>query len=188
MEFNQIKVGYARVSTEEQHLDMQLTALKARGCNSVFFDKGISGARFDRPGLAQALEAVSGGGTLMVWRLDRLGRSLRNLANMVLELEAKSVRLVSLSEHIDTGSTTGRFTFHMLAALAEFERGLISERTSAGMAAARQRGSSIGRPVGLNPRQRDEARLLLEKYPAQVVAKAFNIHARTLKRHLKTTE
>ncbi|MDF3084918.1 recombinase family protein [Burkholderia sola] len=185
MSFNRIKIGYARVSTEEQHLDLQLTALKERGCSAVFFDKGVSGTRFDRPGLNQAFEAVEGGGTLMVWRLDRLGRSLPHLAGIVVELEKKNVRLVSLSEHIDTGSTTGRFTFHMLAALAEFERGLISERTRAGMAAARQRGSNIGRPAGMSSGQRDEARALLEMYPPEEVAKTFNVHTRTLKRHLK---
>lgn len=185
MPYKRIKVGYARVSTEEQHLDMQLTALKEHGCSAVFFDKGISGARFDRPGLRQAFEAVAGGGTLVVWRLDRLGRSLQHLASIVVDLEQQRVRLLSLSEYIDTGSTTGRFTFHMLAALAEFERGLISERTRAGMEAARQRGSSIGRPSGMSATQREQARVLLENHSPDVVAEAFNVHQRTLKRHLR---
>lgn len=188
MQFKKIKIGYARVSTEEQHLDMQLTALRDHGCNMVFFDKGISGARFDRPGLRQAFEAVADGGALVVWRLDRLGRSLQHLASIMVDLEQQKVRLVSLSEYIDTGSTTGRFTFHMLAALAEFERGLISERTRAGMAAARQRGSSIGRPSGMSAAQREQARALLKNHPANVVAQTFNVHRSTLRRHLRKSD
>ncbi|UVE67899.1 recombinase family protein [Burkholderia pyrrocinia] len=105
-----------------------------------------------------------------------------------MELEQQKVRLLSLSGYIDTGSTTSRFTFHMLAALAEFERGLISERTRTGMAAARQRGSSIGRPSGLSAIQREQARALLETQPDDVVAKTFNIRERTLQRRLRKSD
>ncbi|THJ46796.1 recombinase family protein [Burkholderia sp. LS-044] len=124
----------------------------------------------------------------VVWWLDRLGRSLSHLARIVVELEQQKVRLLSLSGYIDTGSTTSRFTFHMLAALAEFERGLISERTRTGMAAARQRGSSIGRPSGLSAIQREQARALLETQPDDVVAKTFNIRERTLQRRLRKSD
>ncbi|WP_341813818.1 recombinase family protein [Paraburkholderia kururiensis] len=179
------KVGYARVSTGEQHLDLQLQALKAYGCDVTYSDHGESGARFDRPGLQDALEAVLHGSTLVVWRLDRLGRSLRHLATIISDLEMRNVRVVSLTEYIDTGSTSGRFTFHMLAALAEFEQGLISERTRAGIAAARARGSHIGRPSALDDEKCEQALSLLKEYPSRVVAQTLNVHRRTLQRHLR---
>ncbi|GLU31360.1 invertase [Trinickia caryophylli] len=165
---------------------MQLKALSDYGCTAVYTDKGFSGARFDRPGLLEALAALKGGGTLVVFRLDRLGRSLRHLAALVSDLDKQKVRLVSLSEYIDTGSSSGRFTFHMLAAMAEFERGLISERTRAGMAAARERGSAIGRPSVLTEEQREQARALLQSHSTEFVAQTFNVHERTLRRHLRT--
>ncbi|KVV44983.1 DNA resolvase [Burkholderia ubonensis] len=185
MKESEQRIGYARVSTDDQHLDMQIQALKKYGCESIYSDKGISGARFDRPGLKTALEQLSGAGTLVVWRLDRIGRSLNHLANIVIELDRRNIRLVSLTEYIDTRSSSGRFTFHMLAALAEFERGLISERTRAGMAAARARGSNIGRPSVLSPPQIAEARMLLKEQPAAIVAKRFNVHQCTLRRILR---
>ncbi|WP_321804304.1 recombinase family protein [Burkholderia sp. BCC1988] len=179
------KIGYARVSTDEQHLDMQMKALNGFGCDVTHFDKGISGARFDRPGLTGALEQLTEGDTLVVWKLDRLGRSLGHLANIMGQLDKRKIRVVSLTEYIDTRSSSGRFTFHMLAALAEFERGLISERTRAGMAAARDRGSHIGRPKILSDAQRIEAGQLLEKYSPSQVAKRFNVHRTTLMRHIR---
>ncbi|MDR6490134.1 recombinase family protein [Paraburkholderia sp. 22099] len=188
MPFEKIKVGYARVSTDEQHLDMQLKALESYGCSHIFSDKGLSGARFDRPGLKQALEAVQQGGTLVVWRLDRLGRSLRHLASIIGDLDKRKVRVVSLTEYIDTRSSSGRFTFHMLAAIAEFERGLIGERTRAGMAAARERGSSIGRPGALSTHQCEQARSMLKHHSQAFVAKSFSVHPRTLRRYLNKAE
>ncbi|QVN21285.1 recombinase family protein [Burkholderia pyrrocinia] len=179
------KIGYARVSTDEQHLDMQIKALNNFGCDVIHFDKGISGARFDRPGLKLALDQLTEGATLIVWKLDRLGRSLGHLANIIGQLDKRKVRVVSLTEYIDTRSSSGRFTFHMLAALAEFERGLISERTRAGMAAARDRGCHIGRPKVLSDAQRIEAQDLLGKHAPTLVAQKFNVHRTTLMRHIK---
>lgn len=176
------------MSTDEQHLDMQMKALNAFGCDVTHFDKGISGARFDRPGLQAALEQLAEGDTLVVWKLDRLGRSLGHLANIMGQLDKRKIRVVSLTEYIDTRSSSGRFTFHMLAALAEFERGLISERTRAGMAAARDRGSRIGRPKVLSAAQRAEAGQLLESYSPSQVAKRFNVHRTTLMRHIKVQQ
>lgn len=141
-----MKIGYARVSTEEQNLDLQLLALQAAGCDAILSDRGISGSRFDRPGLHDALNAAQAGDTLVVWRLDRLGRSLSHLVDVVSDLGRHNIEFVSLTESIDTRSSTGMLMFHMIAALAEFERSLISERTRAGIAAARARGVKIGRP------------------------------------------
>lgn len=145
-----MKIGYARVSTGEQHLDLQLTALKKAGCDKILSDHGVSGSRFDRPGLREALRLAQSGDTLLVWRLDRLGRSLSHLVEVVGNLGRKNVEFVSLTENLDTRSSTGMLMFHMIAALAEFERALISERTRAGMAAARARGAQIGRPRRLS--------------------------------------
>lgn len=141
-----MKIGYARVSTEEQHLDLQLSALRASGCDIILSDAAVSGSRFDRPGLVDALNRLKCGDTLIVWRLDRLGRSLSNLVEIVKELGTRGIEFVSLTESIDTKSPTGMLMFHMIAALAEFERSLISERTRAGMAEAKKRGAKIGRP------------------------------------------
>jgi len=141
-----MKIGYARVSTEDQHLDLQLSALKAHGCDAIFYDHGASGSRFDREGFLEALHTAQSGDTLVVWRLDRLGRSLGHLVKVIGGLEKRGVEFVSLTESIDTKSPTGMLMFHMIAALAEFERSLISERTRAGMAEARKRGAKLGRP------------------------------------------
>jgi DNA invertase Pin-like site-specific DNA recombinase len=140
--------------------------------------------RLDRPGLRDALDALCPDSTLVVWRLDRLGRSLGNLATIINDRDAQKVRFVSLTEHIDTRSSSGRFTFHVLAALAEFERGLISERTRAGMVGARERGSRIGRPKLLSAEQHEQARALLKQHSAVVVAQEFNVHQRTLRRYM----
>lgn len=181
-----MKIGYARVSTEEQHLDLQIQALQSAGCDCIFSDRGLSGVKTDRPGLRDALATVRGGDTLIVWKLDRLGRSLGHLVAVISELDRNSVRVVSLTEAIDTQSPAGRFTLHMLAALAEFERSLISERTRAGMAAARIRGSKIGRPRVLDPEQIAQARVLLESHSEMVVAETFHVNHRTLRRKLKS--
>ena len=141
-----LRIGYARVSTEDQSLDLQLAALEEAGCRHIFKDSGISGSEFGRPGLRPALSAAGPGATLVVWKLDRLGRSLVQLVQTINQLEAIGADLCSLTEEINTKSPGGRLVFHLMAALAEFERSLISERTRAGMNAARARGSSIGRP------------------------------------------
>ena len=179
-----MKIGYARVSTDEQHLDLQISALQAYGCDEIFSDSGISGACFDRPGLNDALQAGSDGSTLVVWRLDRLGRSLSHLIAVIGRLNAEGVQFVSLTECIDTDSPVGRFTFHMIAALAEFERSLISERTRAGLSSARLRGSKLGRPRALSAAEQCQARTLLTTRSEAEVAELFCIHVRTLRRHL----
>lgn len=142
------KIGYARVSTEEQKVDLQLNALKQAGCEQIFVDEGVSGAKADRVGLKKVLASLQPGDTLVVWRLDRLGRSLINLVGLMSELGKRGVEFHSLMENIDTMSAGGRLVFHLMAALAEFERSLISERTKAGMEAAKLKGIHVGRPRG----------------------------------------
>lgn len=143
-------IGYARVSTNEQTLDLQIDALKSGGCEKIFSDKGISGAKADRPGLNEALAFIRPGDVLVVWKLDRLGRSLTHLVEVVNGLSAKGIQFKSLQEEIDTTTPTGKFTFHLFCALAEFERDLIRSRVNAGMAAARARGRVGGRPTALS--------------------------------------
>lgn len=138
-------IGYARVSRTEQSTDLQHDALIAAGCTRIFTDE-MSGARADRPGLKQALDYVREGDTLAVWRLDRVGRSVSHLIEVVGELERRGVALQSLTEQIDTSSPSGRLVFHVFSAIAEFERNLIRERVTAGLEAARKRGRIGGRP------------------------------------------
>ena len=140
-------IGYARVSTNVQELQLQLDALRKAGCpkDAIFKDK-MSGSRSSRPGLDQCLSRLKSGDTLVVWRLDRLGRSVRHLIDVVDALRQRGVGFKSLCESIDTGSANGKLTFHLFTALAEFERDLIRERTRAGLAAARARGRNGGRP------------------------------------------
>lgn len=183
-----MKIGYARVSTDEQCLDLQLTALRLAGCDKIFTDHGISGTRQDRPGLSQALAGLAPGDTLVVWRLDRLGRSLSHLLTLINDFRALGVHFASLTELIDTGTPTGMFTFHMIAALAEFERALISERTRAGVAAARERGKRLGRPRMLDEAQIREAQTLLREHPEAEVASKFRVHRRTLRKRLREFE
>lgn len=179
-----MKIGYARVSTEDQNLDLQISALNGAGCSRLFSDHGISGSEFSRPGLRCALEALSAGDTLVVWRLDRLGRTLRKLVELVDELGARKVDFFSLTECINTTSSGGVLIFHVMAALAQFERSLISERTRAGMAAARKRGQHLGRRRSLSDDQWEEARGLLAISPCKTVAAKFDVHPRTLQRML----
>lgn len=148
-------VGYARVSTEEQNLDLQVDALTRAGCERIFQDRGVSGALASRPALDKAIERLQPGDTLVTWKLDRLGRSLSHLIHVVTSLEGKGVAFRSLSEAIDTGTASGRLLFHVMGALAEFERSLISERTKAGMAAARARGKVLGRPIKARGAKKD---------------------------------
>ncbi len=138
-------VGYARVSTQDQTLDLQKDALNQAGCNKIFTDTA-SGAQLGRPGLDEALSFVREGDTLAVWRLDRLGRSLKQLIETVSLLHQHGIGFRSLTESIDTTSSGGKLIFHVFGALAEFERDLIRERTRAGLQAARARGRRGGRP------------------------------------------
>jgi DNA invertase Pin-like site-specific DNA recombinase len=137
-------IGYQRTSTLEQNLDLQCDALTKAGCERIFSDQ-VSGAKFDRPGLSEALNFAREGDCICVWRLDRLGRSLQHLIEVVADLESRGVGLRSLTENIDTSSAGGRLVFHVFAAMAEFERNLTRERCLAGLAAARARGKVGGR-------------------------------------------
>ncbi|WP_284943743.1 recombinase family protein [Acidisoma cladoniae] len=156
-------IGYARVSTVEQLLDLQTDALRAVGVDTrdTYTDR-MSGGRADRPGLASALAACRTGDTLVVWRLDRLGRSVRDLANIVRDLGDRGVGFRSLTESVDTATTAGRLLMHVLAAVAEAERSMASDRIRAGMAARRARGVVVGRPPALSRDQIELARQLYE--------------------------
>lgn len=156
-------IGYARISTDDQNLALQYDALTAAGCEKIYEDR-ISAARTERPGLTLALEVARAGDTLIVWRLDRLGRSLKDLIALAERLEQQKVGLKSLKEMLDTTSSGGRLIFHMFGALAEFERDLIRERTQAGLSAARARGRLGGRPKLLSP---DKRKLVVQLYQAK---------------------
>lgn len=151
-----MKIGYARVSTLDQNPNLQEDALKAAGCEKVFVDH-VSGSAAARPGLTKAKELLREGDTLVVWRLDRLGRSLKDLIAWVSWLDEQKVGLQSLHEVIDTSTPSGKLTFHLFGALAEFERNLIQERTQAGLKAARARGRVGGRPKALDADKRELA-------------------------------
>ena len=149
-------IGYARVSMQDQNPDLQTDALKQAGCRKIFVDK-MTGAASNRPELNNALSHLRQGDVLTVWRLDRLGRSLKHLIEIVGKLEKKKIGFKSLQESIDTTTTPGRLIFHIFGALAEFERNLIKERTCAGIAAARARGKRGGRPKALGPKKKELA-------------------------------
>jgi DNA invertase Pin-like site-specific DNA recombinase len=180
-------VGYARVSTVEQNLDLQISALKATGCSAIFSDQGLSGADFHRPGLRKVLRHLQDGDMLVVWRLDRLGRSLVDLIRTVNGLSKRGCEFRSLTESIDTSSSGGRLVFHMMGAMAEFERAIISERTKAGMEAARIRGSRIGRRPSMTNEQMESARraVHVETKPIAEVASDYGVHPKTLARLLR---
>ncbi|MFP3554923.1 recombinase family protein [Paraburkholderia sp. SIMBA_049] len=180
-----MRIGYARVSTDDQNLDLQLAALMKADCDDIFTDQGVSGARFSRPGLERTMAALSKGDTLVVWRLDRLGRSLTKLVELVDALGARGVQFVSLTECIDTTSPGGTFLFHIMAALAQFERSLIGERTRAGMVAAKARGQHVGRRRAMTQSECVEAQQLLALQSSQAVAQRFDVHPRTLLRSLR---
>ncbi|MGB6104725.1 MAG: recombinase family protein [Pusillimonas sp.] len=177
------KYGYARVSTQDQNLGLQIAALKKANCDYIYTDKGISGAKTMRPGLRGLQNKIKPGDTLVVWRLDRLGRSLRYLVDTIDKLGRDSIHFVSLTENIDTTTSGGKLLFHMMAALAEFERSLISERTRAGMASARANGKPLGRRPALSPAQHREAlQALHNRVPLEVIAQTYSVHPRTIRR------
>lgn len=146
-------VGYARVSTKAQKLDLQHDALRRAGCVRIFDDHGVSGAKARRPGLDKALSCLRDGDVLVIYKLDRLGRSVAHLAELLRTFEARSIHLCSLSEGIDTQTIGGKLVFHVFSAVAEFQRDLIRENTLAGLEAARERGKRPGRPRRLSARQ-----------------------------------
>jgi DNA invertase Pin-like site-specific DNA recombinase len=178
-------VGYVRVSTRDQAPALQLDALRAAGCERIYAETA-SGAQRERPELAAALDFLRPGDTLAVWRLDRLARSLRQLISTVERLEVLGVGLRSLTEAIDTTTSGGRLVFHIFAALAEFERQVIGERTRAGLEAARARGRKGGRPRSLGEGDLQAARALLRDPDISVaeVARRLKIGPATLYRHL----
>lgn len=178
--------GYARTSTDDQTTALQLDALKKAGADKIFEDKGISGAVTKRPALARCLKTLEAGDSLIVWKLDRLGRSVRDVLNILHELQGRGVRFQSLTEAIDTETPTGRAMLHMVALLAELERGLITERTRAGVKAARLRGVKFGRKPKLCPAQITHARAQIEQGArVQDVAKLLGVGRVTLYRALK---
>ncbi|MCS8412198.1 recombinase family protein [Pseudomonas aeruginosa] len=180
-------VGYARVSTDDQSLELQTLALKEIGCEVIYSDQGISGADFSRPGLDQALRDLHSGDKLVVWRLDRLGRSLVHLVALLERLGKRNIKFQSITECIDTTSPGGRLIFHVMAALAEFERSLISERTKAGINAARRTGKRIGRPPRLSLEEILEAKSLIDNNHIikKQLAERYKVHPRTLQRSLE---
>lgn len=179
------RIGYARVSTEDQHLDLQRDALQQAGCR-VIYEEAASGKSAARLELEQCRKALRSGDTLVVWRLDRLGRSLPDLVQIVAELERSGIGFESLTEKIETNSATGKLVFHVFAALAEFERSLIRERTHAGLAAARARGRSGGRKPKLGEKQVREIKALLRDPDIQVadVARRYGVSRTTLYKHV----
>lgn len=183
-------IGYARVSTDDQHLDLQFDALRAAGCGTICCDNGVSGVAARRPGLTKALRALRPGDLLVVWKLDRLGRSLAELITILGQLERRGIGFRSLSEAIDTTTAGGRLVFHLMGALSEFERGLISERTKAGMASARARGARLGRPPKLTAAQTKRAARLIKSGngSAEELAREYGVAPLTLARALKRLE
>jgi DNA invertase Pin-like site-specific DNA recombinase len=183
-------VGYARVSTDDQDLSLQLDALKAAQCQKAFRDTA-SGAKADRPGLAQALEYVRAGDTLVVWRLDRLGRSLTQLIELLTQLDERGVGFKSLTEQIDTTTSGGKLIFHIFGALAEFERNLIRERAMAGLAGARARGRLGGRPKLPNTDRKIQMARKLHGDPSNSISdicKTLGVSRATLYRYLSLSK
>lgn len=177
-------IGYARVSTEDQNLDLQTDALAAAGCARLYTDR-LSGSVANRPGLLDALTQLRAGDTLVIWKLDRLGRSVKQLVELVGSLQEKGVHFRSLTDGIDTSTSAGRFFFHVMAAMAEMERDLIRERTTAGLAAARARGRQGGRPKIMTDAKISAAKKLMDAGTASIdVARSLGVSRATLYRGL----
>jgi DNA invertase Pin-like site-specific DNA recombinase len=178
-------IGYARVSTNDQTLDLQLDALKKAGCEQVYSDTA-SGAKVDRKGLQDALIHLREGDVLVVWRLDRLGRTLKQLIELINDLNARGIGFKSIQENIDTTTSGGKLVFHIFGALAEFEREVIRERTNAGLQAARARGRKGGRTKKLD--ERGAARLYKlydsREYRVEEICEMLGIKRATLYRYL----
>src|SRR3954447_15203320 len=178
-------IGYARISTTDQTLDLQRDALEKAGCENIFTDT-VSGTKAERKGLTEALSHLRAGDTLVVWRLDRLGRSLRHLIDTITKLHERGVGFKSLQENIDTTTSGGKLVFHIFGALAEFEREIIRERTQAGLQSARSRGKVGGRPKALNAKQVDMLRRLAadrENNSVEDICKTLGISRMTYYRY-----
>lgn len=178
-------IGYARVSTDDQHMDLQRDALQAAGC-TVLYEETASGKDAKREQLDHCLKALREGDTLVVWRLDRLGRSLQDLVAIVVRLQEAGIFFESLTEKIETESAAGKLQFHVFAALAEFERDIIRERTRAGLAAARARGRRGGRPPSLSAKDIRRIGILLRDPDIRVaeVARDYNVSRATIYKHV----
>jgi DNA invertase Pin-like site-specific DNA recombinase len=181
-----MRIGYARVSTEEQNLGLQIDALTAAGCERIYRDDGVSAVAPERPEFVAALADLRPGDTLVIWKMDRAFRSLLDALRVLEQLEQRGVNFHSLTDAIDTGTPMGRFVYQIRNAFAELERALIVERTRAGMAAARRRGVRIGRPEKLSAEQIAEARTQIAAGNATItaLAHAFGVSPRTLSRAL----
>ncbi|GMA63793.1 recombinase family protein [Alicyclobacillus fastidiosus] len=182
-------IGYARVSTQDQHLDLQRDALKQVGCERIYQDVA-SGAKSERKGLEEALKYLREGDTLVVWKLDRLGRSLKHLIEIVTQLHSRGIGFRSVQESIDTTTPGGKLIFHVFGALAEFEREIIRERTNAGLTAARSRGRLGGRPRVMDDKKILMAKTLLDdpKNSIDDVCKMLNVSRPTLYRYIKSSK
>ncbi len=181
-------IGYARVSTQDQNLELQREALMKAGCKKIFSDK-ISGSRAERPGLGKAMELLRDGDSLVVWKLDRLGRSVKNLVDLVGELAREGIHFRSLTDSIDTTTASGRFFFHVMASLAEMERELTVERTRAGLEIARQLGRKGGRRRQMTDSKIASAKKLLANgVPPRDVAENLGVSVPTLYRWLPASE
>jgi len=175
-------IGYARVSTQDQNLDLQIDALTNAGCKKIFHEK-TSGSRAERPEFSKAREALREGDTLVVWKLDRLGRSVKNLVDLVGELHKQGIQFKSLTDAIDTGTPSGRFFFHVMASLAQMERELTVERTRAGLETARKLGRKGGRKRRMTDSKIESAkRLLANGMPPRDVALNLSVSIPTLYR------
>lgn len=174
-------IGYARVSTMDQNLDLQIDALKLAGCQQIFTDK-ITGTKFERPQLSELKKILRAGDTIVVWKLDRMGRGLRDLINLMREFEENKIGFKSLTEGIDTTTTTGKLIFHIFGALAEFERNLIIERTQAGLKAGRARGKIGGRPPKLSNDQKKVLKSMHrdKSIPLTTILETFKISKPTM--------
>ncbi|WP_416413807.1 recombinase family protein [Pantoea sp. App145] len=181
-------IGYVRVSTNDQNTDLQRVALQSEDCELIFEDK-ISGTKADRPGLRRAIKAPKAGHTLVVWKLDRLGRSMRNLVMLIEELKERGSNFRSLTDSIDTGTPMGRFFFHIMGALAEMERELIVERTTAGLAAARAKGRIGGRQRIMTPEVVERARRMIANGATlNQVAMVLELSSQTVYRYIPAAE
>ena len=180
-------IGYARVSTAEQKLDMQIDALKDAGCSRIFTDHGVSGGVASRPGLDKALSALACGDVLVVFKLDRLGRSVLHLADLITRLHKTGIRFRSISEGIDTTTPGGMLNYHVFAAVAEFQRDIIRENTICGLRAARDRGQKLGRPPSLCEYTILEAhrRIHQEGESVMTVARVLEVSDATIRRSFK---
>ena len=184
------RIGYARVSTADQNLDLQVRALKAAGCDTVYRDDGVSAVAPDRPQFAKALRKLKRGDSFIIWKMDRAFRSLIDALTVLQDLEARGITFQSLTDEIDTATAMGRFMYQIRNAFAELERSIISERTKAGMAAAKARGVAIGRPRKLSHAQVSRARRLIRMKKAKPadLAREYGVTPITLARALKRLE